>query len=185
MICFTHPHAYAVAQCSQCRKGICTACAHTVVGATFCSSCYEVGLREEIARAKRSTVTVWIFTGVITALVAFVAFGSISQGGGGALLAIPLAFAASWCLYWGWTPVWNGFRNTFAGWGCFGTWTFLLIVAAVTAEILIIISMLVGAFTGIQKYNEARRIVANGSQMIAELYSVPMQMPGNQGGPMM
>jgi hypothetical protein len=117
--------------------------------------------------------------------VAFVAFGSISQSGGAALLAIPLAFAGSWCLYWGWTPVWNGFRNTFAGWGCFGTWTFLLIVAAVTAEILIIISMLVGAFTGIQKYNEARRIVANGSQMIAELYSVPMQMPGNQGGPMM
>ncbi len=43
--------------------------------------------------------------------------------------------------------------------------------------------MLVGAFTGIQKYNEARRIVANGNQMIAELYTTPMrQMPGTQRG---
>jgi hypothetical protein len=32
--------------------------------------------------------------------------------------------------------------------------------------------MLVGAFTGIQKYNEARRIVANGNQLIAELYTL-------------
>ena len=43
--------------------------------------------------------------------------------------------------------------------------------------------MLVGAFTGIKKYNEAKRIVANGNQMIAELYATPMQqMPGTQGG---
>jgi hypothetical protein len=43
--------------------------------------------------------------------------------------------------------------------------------------------MLVGAFTGIQKYNEARRIVANGNQLIAELYTLPIQqMPGTQSG---
>lgn len=183
MKCFTHPQADAVAQCSQCQKGICTACAHNAGGATLCSSCFETGLREEIARAHRSTVGVWIFTGIITALAVITAFGSISQSGAGAILYIPLAFAGSWCLFWGWSPVWNGFRRTFGGWGCFGTWFFLLIITVLIAEILVGIAMLVGAFTGIQKYNEARRIVANGNQMIAEIYARPMQqMPGTQGG---
>jgi ribosomal protein L40E len=183
MRCFTHPQADAVAQCSQCQKGICTICAHNVDRATLCSSCYETGLREEIAHAQRSTVTVWVFTGIVTAIAAIAAFGSISQSGAGAILFIPLAFAASWCLFWGWSPVWNGFRTTFAGWGCFGTWFFLLIITVLIAEILVGISMLVGAFTGIKKYNEARRIVANGNQMIAELYGMPIQqMPGTQGG---
>jgi ribosomal protein L40E len=100
--CFTHPQADAVAQCSQCHKGICITCAHNAGGATFCSSCFETGLRKEIAHAHRSTVG---------------------------------------------------------------------------------IAMLVGAFTGIQKYNEARRIVANGNQLIAELYTLPIQqMPGTQSG---
>lgn len=170
MKCFTHPQADAVAQCSQCSKGICTYCAQNVGGATFCPSCYETGLREEIAHAHRSTVGVWIFTGIFTAVAAIGAFGSISQVGAGAILYIPLTFAFSWCLFWGWSPVWNGFRRTFAGWGCFGTWVFLLIVTVLIAEILVTIAALVGAFTGIQKYNEARRIVANGNQMIAALY---------------
>jgi hypothetical protein len=140
-------------------------------------------LREEISRAQRSAVGVWIFTGVITAIAAIVAFASISQSGAGAILFIPLAFAASWCLFWGWSPVWNGFRNTFAGWGCFGTWFFLVIVTVLIAEILVGIAMLVGAFTGIQKYIAARRTVANGNQMMAELQGMPMQqMPGTQGG---
>jgi hypothetical protein len=43
--------------------------------------------------------------------------------------------------------------------------------------------MVVGVFTGIKRYNEARRIVANGNQMIAELNGMPIQqMPGAQGG---
>ena len=150
MKCFTHPQADAVAQCSQCHKGTCTACAHDVEGATLCSSCLQTGLREEIAHAHRSVVGVWVFTGVVTAIATIAAFGSISQSGAGAILFIPLAFAASWCLFWGWSPVWNGFRRTFAGWGCFGTWMFLLIVAAVLCEILVGIAMLVGAFTGIR-----------------------------------
>ena len=183
MKCFTHPQADAVAQCSQCHKGTCTACAHDVEGATLCSSCLQTGLREEIARAHRSVVGVWVFTGVVTAIAAITAFGSISQSGAAAILFIPLAFALSWCLFWGWSPVWNGFRRTFAGWGCFGTWLFLLIVVVLVCEILVGIAMLVGAFTGIKKYNDARRLIANGNQMISELSGMPIQqIPGTQGG---
>lgn len=183
MKCFSHPQADAVAQCSQCQKGTCSACAHDVSGATLCSPCLETGLRTEIAQAKRNTTGVWVFTGAITAIAAISVLGSISHGGAGAILFIPLVFAASWCLFWGWSPVWNGFRRTFAGWGCFGTWMFLLIVAVLISEILVGISILVGAFTGIQKYNEARRIIANGDQMIASIYGTPIQqMPGAQGG---
>lgn len=183
MKCFTHPQADAVAQCSQCQKGICRVCAHSTGDATFCSSCIETGLRGEIAHAQRNVVGVWIFTGAFTVIAAIAAFASIAQGAPGALLAIPLVFASSWCLFWGWSPVWNGFRRAFAGWGCFGSWMFLLIVTVLIAEILVGVAVLVGAFTGIQKYNEAKRIVANGDQMIAEIYGNSVrQMPGTQGG---
>ncbi len=179
MKCFTHPQSDAVAQCSQCHKGICTACAHDVEEATLCTSCLQIVLREEIARANRSVVGVWVFTGIITAIAAIGAFGSISQSGASAIFFIPLAFAFSWCLFWGWFTVWNGFRRTFGGWTIFGTWLFLLIVLVLLSEILLGVAILVGAVTGIKKYNEAKRIVANGNQMIAELSGMPIQqMPG-------
>ena len=118
-----------------------------------------------------------------SAIAVIAAFGSISQSGGGTILSIPLAFAGSWCLFWGWSPVWNGFRRTFGGWSIFGTWLFLLIVTVLISEILVGVAMLVGAFTGIKKYNEAKRTVANGNQMIAELSGMPIQqLPGTQGG---
>ena len=181
MRCFTHPQTEAVAQCSQCQKGICTICATNITtnieGATLCPSCCETGLREEIAHAQRSIVGVWVFTGVITAITAIAVFGSIAQAGAGAgaILFIPLLFAASWCLFWGWSPIWNGFRRAFAGWGCAGTWLFMLIVTVLISEILIGIAILVGAFSGIKKYTDARRLVANGSRMIAELHGMPTQ----------
>lgn len=175
MRCFTHPQTEAVAQCSQCQKGICTICATNIEGATLCSSCCETGLREEITHAQRSIVGVWVFTGVITAITAIGAFGSIAQVGAVAILFIPLLFAISWCLFWGWSPVWNGFSRAFAGWSCSGTWFFMLIVTVLISEIFIGIAILVGAFTGIKKYTDARRIVANGGQMIAQLRGMPMQ----------
>ena len=84
MRCFTHPQVDAVAQCSQCQKGICSACAHSTGDATFCSSCFETGLREEIAHAQRNVVGVWIFTGALTVIAAIAAIASIAQGGAGA-----------------------------------------------------------------------------------------------------
>lgn len=183
MKCFTHPQTDAVAQCSQCHKGTCITCTHDVEGATFCPSCFQTGLRAEIARAHRSIVGVWVFTGVVTAIAVIAAFGSISQVGVAAILYIPLAFALSWCLFWGWVSVWNGFRRVFGGWGIFGTWLFLLIVLVLIFEILIGIAILLGAFTGIKKYNEAKRMVANGNQMLAGLSGMPIQqMSGTQGG---
>ena len=182
MRCFTHPQTDAVAQCSQCQRGVCTTCAHAVEDATFCPACYETGLRSEVARARRSTTGVWIFTGIVTFVAAIAAFGSIAQVGAATLLFIPLAFGLSWCLFWGWPPVWNGFRRIFAGWGCAGTWMFMLIITVLIAEILVGIAMLVGLFTGIQKYNEARRLVANGDSLLASLQGMPMQqISGNQG----
>ena len=50
-----------------------------------------------------------------------------------------------------------------------------MIVTVLISEILVGAAILVGAFTGIKKYSEARRIVANGSQMIAEAPGMPVQ----------
>ena len=183
MKCFSHPQADAVAQCSQCQKGVCTSCAHDVEVVTLCTSCFQTGLSSEIAHAKRTVVGVWVFTGVVTVIAAFAALASISQTGGAAIFYIPLAFAASWCLFWGWSPVWNGFRRAFAGWGCFGTWFFLLIVAVLIAEILVSVAVFVGAFTGIKKYKEAKRFVANATQIVGGLSGMPIQpMPGTLSG---
>ncbi len=162
MNCFAHPETDAVAQCSRCRKGICAACTHSTDAATLCFPCYESLLRAEIARAKRSTVGVWIFTGAITL---YAAISSVAnQGGGTIILVIPLAFALSWCLFWGWMPVWKGFTRTVGG--CIIGPAVLLLFGFV---LLVGIAILVGAGTGIQRYNDARRLVANGDQMLAAL----------------
>lgn len=182
MKCFTHPQADAVAQCSQCQKGVCSTCAHDLDGNVFCSSCVETGLREEIARARRRVTGVWVFTGIITAIGAIVAFSQVSQAGATAILIIPVIFASAWCLFWGWPPAWNGFRRVSAGWGCAGSWLFLLIVGYLVFSILLTIAFWIGAFTGIQRYNEAKRLVANGEQMIAQLTGrVSQQLPGMPG----
>ena len=68
MKCFSHPQADAVAQCSQCQKGVCTSCAHDVEVVTLCTSCFQTGLSSEIAHAKRTVVGVWVFTGVVTVI---------------------------------------------------------------------------------------------------------------------
>jgi hypothetical protein len=162
MNCFAHPETNAVAQCYRCRKGICTACTKSTDGATLCFSCYESLLRAEIAQAKRSTVGVWIFTGAVTL---FAAITSVANNAGGAIiLVIPLAFALSWCLFWGWMQVWKGFTRTVGG--CIIGPAILLLFGFV---LLVGIAILVGAVTGIQRYNDARRLVTDGDQMLAGL----------------
>ncbi|SRR6266571_6523346 len=168
MKCFAHPETNAVAQCSRCRKGICTVCTHSAGEATFCFPCYESLLRAEIARAKRSTVGVWIFTGALTL---FAAITSVANHAGGAvILVIPLTFALSWCLFWGWMPVWKGFTRAVGG--CiFGPAILLSLLFVLLAGIAI----LVGAGTGIQRYNNARRLVADGDQMLEALHGMTVQ----------
>lgn len=161
MNCFAHPEANAVAQCSRCRKGICAVCTHSTNEATLCFPCYESLLRAEITRAKRSTVGVWIFTGAITL---YAAISSVANHGGAIILVIPLAFALSWCLFWGWMPVWKGFTRTVGG--CIIGPAILLFFGFV---LLVGIAIVFGAGTGIQRYNDARRLVADGDQMLAAL----------------
>jgi hypothetical protein len=174
MNCFAHPETNAVAQCSQCHKGICTLCTHSTNGATFCFSCYESLLRTEIARAKRSTVGVWIFTGAITL---YAAISSVAnQVGGTIILVIPLAFALSWCLFWGWMPVWKEFRKILGGWGCiFGPAIILAIIAVLFIGILVAIAIPIGAMTGIKKYKDARQLVTDGDKMLAALHGMTIQ----------
>lgn len=174
MYCFAHPETNAVARCSQCRKEICTACKHSTNGVTFCFSCYESILREEIARAKRSSVGVWIFTGAITLYAAITCVAN--QVGGAIILVLPLAFALSWCLFWGWMPVWKEFRRMFGRVGCiFGPAILLGIITALVAAILVAIAIPIGATTGFKKYADARQLAANGNQMLAAIHHMAVK----------
>lgn len=175
MKCFIHPEFDAVAQCSRCRKGICNICAHSTENATFCFPCYESLAREEIARAKRSSIGVWVFTGAIT-LYAVISAIYNNLTGTIILLVIPLAFALSWCLFWGWMPVWKEFRKITGGIGCiFGPALLISLLTALVACILVAIAIPIGAMTGIKKYNDARQLVANGDQKLAALHHMAVQ----------
>jgi hypothetical protein len=162
MNCFAHPETNALAQCSRCRKGICTVCVHSTDKATLCFPCHESLLSAEITRAQRSTVGVWIFTGAMTLFATITSVAN--HAGGEVILVIPLTFALSWCLFWGWMPVWKGFTRTVGG--CIIGPTILLLSGFV---LLVGIAILVGAGTGIQRYNDARRLVADGDQMLTTL----------------
>jgi hypothetical protein len=168
MNCFAHPETNAVAQCSKCHKGMCTVCTHSTNGATLCFSCYESLLRAEIARAKRSSVGVWIFSGAITLYAAI--YSIVHQAGGAIILVVPLAFALSWCLFWGWMPVWKGFTRSVGG--CIFGPVILLIFGFI---LLAGIAIVVGAGNGIQRYNNARRLVADGDQMLGALHGMNVQ----------
>lgn len=174
MNCYTHSDISAVAQCAHCKKGTCTVCTHTTEKTTLCFSCYESILLTGIARARRSTIWVWIFTSAITFYAFITAVNN--HAGGSIILVVPLAFALSWCLFWGWTPVWREFRSMTGGWGCiFGPAIIISLITVLIAGVLIVIAIPIGAKTGFQKYTEARQIVANGPQMLANLRGSTVQ----------
>jgi hypothetical protein len=175
MKCFTHTQADAVGQCPQCQKGICAQCAQDVGG--LCPSCFRAGLGEELSHARHSIVGVWIFTGIATVIATCAAISSYGVGG---IVYAPLAFAASWCFFWGWSTVWNWFRRQ--GFWVAGSWFVVLIVIGLAFELLILVAIAIGAFTGIKKYREARWVIANANRLLDGLSSIPAQeMPGTQG----
>lgn len=147
---------------------------HSTDKATLCLSCYESLLRADIARNKRNTVGVWIFTGAVTL---YAAITSIANDAGGAvILVIPLAFALSWCLFWGWMPVWKEFRKILGGWGCiFGPAILVSIITVLVAGILVAIAIPIGAVTGIKKYTNARQLAAHGTQMQPVFHDMTVQ----------
>lgn len=160
MNCAKHPQLPAVGTCSSCRQGVCSTCCQTVEGTTYCVACITSIVNAEISAARTGNIFAWVVSAAIAVFVAI--------AGGGVLYAIP-GFIGGWCLYWGWLPVWRGFRNFFAGWGVFGSWLFVLIVVAVLAEVLILVAMAIGLFRGIPKYLSNRQLIKQGPPRLAEL----------------
>lgn len=167
---YYHPDRDAVAQCSQCHKGVCSECTHDVGGAILCPADFNSGIAKEVALAKRRIIGAWVFTGVVGTLFAVepavFAFTPPSPGsqplGPAALLLVPVAYYGSWSLFWGWRPTWRTFRRLLGDGGCLGEGIVFLILFAVICEILLVAALLVGAFTGIQRYREDRLVLARG-----------------------
>jgi len=67
-------------------------------------------------------------------------------------------FAAAWCFYWGWFPVWSWFRRQ--GFWIAGSWIVILIVIGLAFEVLVFVAVANGLFTGIQKYRKNKRLIA-------------------------
>jgi hypothetical protein len=177
MKCYNHPDRDAVGQCSQCQKGVCSECAHDVGGATLCPTDFNVGVAKTITHARRRVIGAWIFTGILGSLFAIeaVVFSFIPPSSGSqplglaGLLLVPVAYFGSWSLFWGWGPTWSTFRRLVGGWGCFGSGIFILIVVALIFELLLFIALAVGAFTGIQRYLEDRRVLARAPALLARI----------------
>lgn len=164
MKCFNHPTSDAVGVCAQCGRFGCNTCLADIGSALLCISCRGAAQREmemtqaEMADQARSTLRLsWAFTAIVGVPLAIATFAS--AGAGGIILA-PLVVYCTWSLFWGFPPVWRGLSNMMAGWGCAGTWMFLLIVAVVLIELLVVISVAYGALGGgISRYRAAKRTV--------------------------
>jgi hypothetical protein len=169
MKCFYHPQSDAVAQCSNCQKGICSQCAFHIGDefGTCCPGCLREDALREIPKARRRITGVWVFTALVTVVGTIAA---ISSGGVAGILLAPVVFAAAWCFYWGWPPVWGWFRSHwFAVWG---SWLFIVIVVTLFFEILVFVALGIGLFTGIQKYRKNKSYIPFAEQRLAEMNAI-------------
>lgn len=157
-----HPETDAVSQCSKCLKGLCRSCRYDARGKTICFSCYEDVLHAEIEQARRSTTWVWAFTGGITVIAGI---SSLAHPGSPFILIVLLAFVFSWCLFWGWMPVWRSITRTIRG--CIIGPAILFLIGFI---VLIAVAIVIGAGTGIRGYKDARHLVANGDLMLSHLH---------------
>lgn len=81
-----------------------------------CSSCLGVAQQKsqqqgvaQAAKAKRAIMWSWVFTAIV-GIGAF-SIASSQQSAAIDVIAFPLSFYGAWSLYWGWGPVWNGWRK--------------------------------------------------------------------------
>jgi hypothetical protein len=170
MKCFWHLGADAVAQCSQCSKGICVNCARPSGDVTYCPDCGKSGVQTEIAQYRRTLTAMKIFCALVTVVGAFISISAISSGADFVvILIVPGAFLLSWCLYWGWSSAWHGFRRVLGGWGVFGSWMFILIVVILVWELVVMGAVLVGLFTGVQRYRTLLGFIEDGEGTLVAL----------------
>ncbi|SRR5579883_62402 len=164
MKCFNHPTSDAVGVCAQCGRFGCTNCLADISNTLLCTSCrqavnQEIAMThaEMVAGARRMLRFSWVFTAVLAIFLVPAAF---AQAGAGGILLAPLLVYFAWSFFWGIGPVWRGFSNVLAGWGCFGTWMFLLIVAVVLCELIVVGAIAYGALGGgISRYRQAKQLV--------------------------
>ena len=128
--------------------------------------------------ALRWSVAFLIGGGIIGLLYGIAFLGSsiqrAGQGGGaglvalgvfGLVLGVPVAAYAWWATYWGWLWTWRWWRQLTAGFGCFGSLTFVLIMAVLFFYIPLVIASWYGILGGgIYQYRKAKRVLAEGYQ---------------------
>jgi len=165
MKCFYHAQDDAVAQCAHCQKGLCPDCSFDFgTDGIYCYRCLRDDTNADYARAQRRIVGLWIFTGVSTVIGAIAA---ISSDGAVGILLAPVIFAAAWCFYWGWLSVWGWVRGrgfsfvsvSSSDGDPVGTIVRLMVIALLI-EVVIFVVMVIGLFTGIQKYRKNKRLIA-------------------------
>jgi tetratricopeptide (TPR) repeat protein len=107
------------------------------------------------AEAKKGLIICWIFTLGVGLL-----FSSLDPVA--PIITIPLVCYAAWSLYWGWGPVWRGWRNALGGWG-FRTSSGLvfIVIMCLFFELPAFIAIGYGAFTGIGRYRLYRKLAGD------------------------
>lgn len=148
-------------------------------------SAAAIPMADRIAAAARSATTYtperarqvitgsWVFTGIVGSFIALIILaiavtpdrhynyyiGDYVTGSAptGLLLLIPVAYFAAWALFWGWGPVWRGWKAMLRGVGCpfvIGPiWLFMLFFMVIGA-----IALVYGTLAGFGLYSRAKRI---------------------------
>lgn len=89
--------------------------------------------------------------------------GAIGGGILGLILLGPAGAYASWATYWGWLWTWRWWRRVTSGLGCFGSFTFILIMIVLFFYIPFAIAFYYGVLGGgIYQYLKAKRVLAEG-----------------------
>jgi hypothetical protein len=173
MNCIYHPQMPAAAYCGQCSRGLCPNCIYdpeTDDRSVLCFDHVKASVDHDYSVAMNENTVAMAFRSVIAALAGLgflsnaVSQGYSGQGFGiGILLAI-LVFIGTWGLYWGfkkWRAAGRPFFFFFFFWTCGGPIesAVRLAISLLFIELVLIIMILIGLFTGIQNYVWNRRII--------------------------
>jgi hypothetical protein len=166
MNCYQHQQRSAVAQCEVCSKGVCSDCDYE--GACYFDA--HAGIKAEVDSAKTEN-TVGLVLPIVAAVIGLLgAISSVSSNTSEAwvLLVAPVAaFVGTWCLVWGWRPFWGWVRGRgFAVGGFIGggggpiASAVRLAIVLLFIELVVIIIMMIGLFTGVQRFVQNKRMIA-------------------------
>jgi hypothetical protein len=120
-----------------------------VASTTASAASYPTGVGSgKLSQLTSGTIGRAVTVTIVMAAVPFFLIAGHSASPAFDVLAAAVLLYAAWSLYWGWGPVWRGWKRLTSGFFAVGNATFLLIIFALFFYIPFAIALTYGAFGG-------------------------------------